>query len=91
VHSAEIEYALGNLDTNKTYDWSTDDHKVSSVMKDYFANFVKTGNPNAANLPKWPAANGAKVQFIQIDVDTHAETANHEGRFRVLDQLAVQP
>lgn len=92
VHSAEIEYALGNLDRNKVYDWSPEDYKVSSLMEQYFANFIKTGNPNGAGLPKWPAANsGESVQLLQIDVNTHAETARHEGRYRVLDKLAVQP
>src|SRR5207244_5158015 len=51
VHSAEIEYAMGNLDSNKVYDWTPDDHKVSKVMQEYFANFIKTGNPNGTGLP----------------------------------------
>ncbi len=92
VHSAEIEYALGNLDSNKVYAWTADDHKVSSAMEQYFANFIKTGNPNGAGLAKWPAANsGDAVQFLQIDVNTRAETAHHESRYRTLDKLAVQP
>jgi para-nitrobenzyl esterase len=92
VHSAEIEYALGNLDGNKVYAWSPDDHKVSSTMEQYFANFIKTGNPNGSGLAKWPAANsGDTVQFMQIDVLTRAETAHHEGRYRILDKLAEQP
>jgi para-nitrobenzyl esterase len=92
VHSAEIEYALGNLDGNKVYAWSPDDYKVSSSMEEYFANFIKTGNPNGSGLAKWPAANsGESVQFLQIDVDTRAEEAHHEGRYRLLDKLAVQP
>jgi para-nitrobenzyl esterase len=92
VHSAEIEYALGNLDSNKVYAWTEDDHKVSSAMEQYFANFIKTGNPNGAGLSKWPAANsGDSVQFLQIDVNTRVETAHHEGRYQVLDKLAAQP
>ena len=48
---------MGNLATNKVFAWTADDNKVSEVMQGYFANFVKTGNPNGAGLPKWPAAN----------------------------------
>ena len=69
VHSAEIEYALGNLEGNKTYGWTADDQKVSRVMEQYFVNFIKTGNPNGTGLPKWPAENSGKTpQFMHIDV-----------------------
>ena len=89
VHSAEIEYAMGNLSTNKTYAWTPDDYKVSKVMEQYFANFVKTGNPNGAGLPKWAAAKGGDpVQFMQIDVEALAQTDPHPGRYTVLDKLA---
>jgi para-nitrobenzyl esterase len=92
VHSAEIEYALGNLATNKVYSWTPDDYKVSSEMEAYFANFIKTGNPNGAGLSKWPAANtGSTVQFLHIDVQTRAEAERHRGRYLLLDKLASQP
>src|SRR6185369_16075798 len=92
VHSAEIEYALGNLDSNKVYAWTPDDHKVSSVMEQYFANFIKTGNPNGGGLAKWPAANsGDSNQFLRIDVETRAETDGHPGRYLLLDKLAMHP
>ena len=48
VHSAEIEYALGNLATNKVFAWTPDDYQVSKIMQAYFANFIKTGNPNGS-------------------------------------------
>jgi para-nitrobenzyl esterase len=89
-HSAEIEYAMGNLATNKVYAWTPDDYKVSKTMQDFFANFVKTGNPNGPGLPKWPAANdGGPVQFLRIDVQTQAETETerHRGRYLELDRL----
>jgi para-nitrobenzyl esterase len=54
VHSAEIEYALGNLDVNDIYQWQSIDYKVSTVMQQYFVNFIKTGDPNDNTLPKWP-------------------------------------
>ncbi|HEV2447505.1 MAG TPA: carboxylesterase family protein, partial [Candidatus Sulfopaludibacter sp.] len=89
VHSAEIEYAMGNLGGNKVYAWTPDDEKVSATMEAYFANFVKAGNPNGAGLPEWPAANaGGDVQYMHIDVETRAEKDRHSGRHLVLDRLS---
>lgn len=86
VHSAEIEYAMGNLPKNKVYAWTPDDHKVSEVMQNFFANFVKTGNPNGKGLPNWPAINsGNSIQFMQIDVNTRLETEKNRARYLFLD------
>ena len=86
VHSAEIEYAMGNLASNKVYAWTPDDYKVSKVMQAYFANFIKTHNPNGSGLPNWPAANsGNSVQFMQIDVNTRLETEKNRARYLFLD------
>ncbi|WP_373987665.1 carboxylesterase/lipase family protein [Duganella sp. BuS-21] len=54
THSAEIEYALGNLASNKVYEWTQDDRDLSAQMQNYFANFIKTGAPNGYALPEWP-------------------------------------
>jgi para-nitrobenzyl esterase len=91
VHSAEIEYALGNLDSNKVYAWTPDDHKISATMEAYFANFIKTGDPNGAGLAKWPAANSGDVaQVMHINVDTRAEPDAHRARYLLLDKLSAE-
>ena len=92
AHSAEIEYAMGNLAGNDVYAWTADDRKVSDTMFNYFANFVKTGNPNGGKLAKWPAmtkGNGARV--MHIDVDTRAEADKTRPRYLVLDQIYSSP
>jgi para-nitrobenzyl esterase len=91
VHSAEIEYALGNLASNLVYAWTPDDYKVSEVMQAYFANFIKSGDPNGPGLPTWPPANrGDDVQVLYIDVRTRAERDTHVARYRFLDDLSAQ-
>lgn len=85
VHSAEIEYAMGNLDGNKVYAWTEDDYKVSKTMQEYFANFIKTGNPNGKGLPNWPTF--AANQRMIIDVNTRAEADKVRARYEFLDQL----
>ena len=85
-HASEIEYALGNLNSNKVYDWTPDDHKVSATMVDYFANFIKTGNPNGGNLPKWDGNTGkGPVKFMNIDVKSEQKTENDRERYLFLD------
>ena len=74
AHSAEIEYALGNLKLNDVYAWTEDDFKVSNVMQSYFANFIKKGDPNGAGLPEWPAVTSARV--MRLDVESRAEPDN---------------
>ena len=88
VHSAEIEYALGNLSTNRVYDWQPEDYKVSEIMQAYFANFIKTGNPNGLGLPTWPSVdNNSAVNVMQINVNTKAEAEKHHDRYLFLDQF----
>ena len=90
VHSAEIEYAMGNLSTNRVYDWQPEDYKVSAIMQEYFANFVKTRAPNGLGVPEWPAINnGQTPQIMHIDVDTHTEPEQHRERYLFLDKRHV--
>ena len=91
VHSAEIEYALGNLATNKVYSWTPDDYKLSEQMQSYFANFIKASNPNGPGLPTWPAANRSpQGQILRLDVNTRVEPAAHRARYLFLEQATVK-
>ena len=86
-HSAEIEYAMGNLATNKVFAWTPDDHKVSALMHGYFVNFVKTGDPNGSGLPRWTPTRSGAAQYMRIDVEPKLEVDQREARYRLLDSL----
>jgi len=88
VHSAEIEYAMGNLDGNQVFAWTPDDYKVSQVMQEYFANFIKTGNPNGAGLPNWPKF--SEGQRMIIDLNTRAEAEKVRVRYEFLNQFYLK-
>ena len=87
-HACEIEYCMGNLHLIKEYAWTADDYKVSATMSDYFANFIKTGNPNGGTLPQWEAvkAGDATPPVMIIDTESRTERAKHEARYEFLDR-----
>ncbi len=86
-HSAEIEYALGNLPTNRVYDWQPDDFLVSAIMQDYFLNFIKTKNPNGTGLPYWPLYQPWQKDPIQyIGVETHRQPDKNRDRYLYFDK-----
>jgi len=91
VHSAEIEYALGNLHYNKAYSWTADDFKVAETLQGYFVNFIKTGNPNGSGLPNWNALKGTMPrQVIVIDVNSHLQPEKSAKRYLLLDDMYNQ-
>lgn len=91
AHSAEIEYALGNLPTNRVYDWQPDDYLVSAIMQEYFVNFIKTHNPNGVGLPYWPLYQSwQKDPIMFIGVDTHREADKTRDRYLYLEKTSVK-
>ena len=88
MHSAEIEYALGNLGSNRVYEWQPEDFAVSGIMQGFFANFIKTGNPNGPGLPKWlPATRTSVGEVMHIDVNTRSLPETHRNRYEWMDKL----
>lgn len=87
-HACEIEYCMGNLHLVTDYAWTPEDYKVSETMQNYFANFIKTGNPNGDKLPEWPAAKKGDTapDVMVLDVESKAIKAKDDGRYRFLDK-----
>lgn len=87
-HACEIEYCMGNLHLIKEYAWTADDYKTSETMMNYFANFIKTGNPNGAKLPDWPSAKAgdATPPVMILNTESKAENARNDARYLFLDK-----
>ena len=91
VHSADIEYAMGTLDTNEYYDWQDEDYAISKLFLTYYANFCKTGNPNGEGLPQWTAItkdnlDAAPVMIIDVE-SAEAASPEKENAYRTLEKF----
>jgi para-nitrobenzyl esterase len=94
VHSADIEYAMGTLDTNEFYDWQPEDYAISRLFLSYYANFCKTGNPNGEGLPAWSSItkeNCSAAPVMIIDVESkEVASAQKENAYRTLEKFYLR-
>ena len=70
-HSLEVPYVFGSL-RDREWQWlpsTADDASLSELLQTYWTNFAKTGNPNAADLPNWPAWTDKKKEFLVVNQD----------------------
>jgi para-nitrobenzyl esterase len=72
-HACEIEYAMGNLSLVDVFAWTPEDYKVSKTFMSFFANFIKTGNPNGENLPEWSILKGNDENPPVMDINTESK------------------
>ncbi|MCC8424900.1 carboxylesterase/lipase family protein [Mucilaginibacter sp. UR6-11] len=87
AHASEIEFALGNLPTNKVYAWTPDDYKTSETMQNYFVNFVKTTNPNGTGLPVWERLKSGNPRIMIINEDSQSRPETNAKRYAVMDSF----
>jgi para-nitrobenzyl esterase len=92
-HAGEIEYVFETLQSQQGAPWTDDDYKVSAAMANYWANFIKTGDPNGKDLPQWPKsekANGYQVMHLS-GKRIGAEKDALRTRYEFLDAHPAQP
>lgn len=87
-HAAEIEYAMGNLHLVDDYAWTTEDYRASKTMQQFFANFIKSGNPNGEDLPNWEAVGPKENEPAVMIIDTESKLtkAVDDARYEFLDK-----
>ena len=66
-HSAELNYVFGT--------WGSDvqlapiDRRIADQMQSYWANFVRTGDPNGEGLPRWPSFSVKEREYVAFTDD----------------------
>jgi len=72
-HSGELAYVFGAFPRagNIGGNYGQADSRLAYQIETYWTNFMKTGNPNAADLPHWPEFNAAQ-KYLEFTEDCNA-------------------
>jgi len=90
-HATEIPFVFDTVEARYGKDLTDADRAAAKAANAYWANFVKTGNPNGAGLPQWPAYS-AKTDVI-MDFTATGPVAGPDPlktRLDLVEQLANQ-
>jgi para-nitrobenzyl esterase len=86
-HASELPYVFRQLTEHDRPAPTPKDEALSEMLRTYWTNFTKTGDPNGPGLPKWPAYNDAAPQMLHIDADnTKAGPLVNEKGLKLLDE-----
>ena len=70
-HSCDNRYQFGTLD-GSWRPYTEEDQALSELMRKYWANFAKTGDPNEEGLPEWKRYEGGSAMKLCVE-GSHTE------------------
>jgi para-nitrobenzyl esterase len=71
-HSSDLWYTFASLrDIPEQRDWEDWDWELADITSSYWANFIKTGDPNGEGLPEWVNTSAEHLAYMDLgDEDT---------------------
>jgi para-nitrobenzyl esterase len=92
-HASELPYVFGTFDGTppawpKVPDTTTE-RKLSDAMLDYWTSFARSGKPQAANAPDWPAY-GAQENYMTFTDAPHPAQRLMPGMYELHEEVVCR-
>ena len=86
-HASELPYVFRQLREHNRPPATPKDEAMSDLLRTYWTNFAKTGDPNGSGVPRWPAFTNVMPQMQHIMSDqTKAVPIVSEDGLKVLEE-----
>ena len=93
-HGTEIPYVFGHIAAEESQ-YEEVDRAVSRAMAGAWVQFAKTGNPNGASLPSWPAYTAPGYRLLEygdeITIRSNADSPHIDFFQQVLEAMRQKP
>jgi para-nitrobenzyl esterase len=84
-HGSEVPLVFANEDHRAgRAPWTEEDRALSNQLQSYWVNFAKSGDPNSAELPRWPKFQPGKATVMSLGKDSKPIPVPAEWRLKVL-------
>ncbi len=83
-HFTELWYMFGAL-AREPWPWTRADHVLSETMLDYWAAFVRHGDPNHARRPPWPRFTSSRPERLRLGWPLEVESVGETERLTAID------
>ena len=65
-HTSEVPYVMNAIDRCVDRNMTPADYKIADTLSSYWANFIKTGNPNGKGVPHWPSTKEKPATAFEV-------------------------
>jgi para-nitrobenzyl esterase len=85
-HGIELKFLSGWFRPARWGEPDAEDKKLGELMRGYWTQFAKTGDPNGPGLPRWPVYDPKADLVLEIGHEIRLRPTPHADRFTVFER-----